>query len=55
VDGKNNIIFSNAAFSRKTGFSEQQLVGRKSSELEWEAADGDSWEGEVPWLCVLDG
>ena len=55
VDGKDNIIFSNAAFSRKTGFSEQQLVGRKSSELEWEAADGDSWEGEVPWLCVLDG
>ena len=55
VDKDGFIVFSNMAFARKTGLTPQQLVGQKSTDLDWEVqADGHA-VGELPWIHLLAG
>ncbi len=55
VDQHSVIVFSNAAFARKTGLTSDDLVGRPSSSLPWEIDEDNSDYGELPWDHILEG
>ncbi|WDE14099.1 EAL domain-containing protein [Thalassomonas haliotis] len=52
IDNKEQIIFSNEPFMTKSALSNESLMGKKASELDWL----DEEEQQVlPWLAVLQG
>ncbi|MCP4965842.1 MAG: sensor domain-containing diguanylate cyclase, partial [bacterium] len=55
VDKDGYIVFSNLAFARKTGLTPNQLVGQKSTELDWEIEAVAQESNELPWFRLLAG
>ena len=55
VDKDGYIVFSNLAFARKTGLAPNQLVGQKSTELDWEIEAAEQASDELPWIRLLAG
>ena len=55
LDQDGRIIFSNLSFSRKIGYSPDQLSGKKSTELDWDIELSGTEKEVLPWLSVLDG
>lgn len=55
VDQKGYIVFSNAAFARKTGLTPKQLVGKESAALDWDMGLSDVADDKLPWFSVLEG
>ncbi|MBL4607685.1 MAG: diguanylate cyclase, partial [Pseudomonadales bacterium] len=55
VDNEGIIVFSNAAFARKTGFLPEKLVGKDSGSLDWSVnlLKGDS--DSLPWMRAMAG
>ena len=56
VDHNGVIMFSNAAFAKKTGFLPENLVGKDGSSLEWSVNNiiGDTSDF-LPWVQVMAG
>ncbi|NRB42567.1 MAG: EAL domain-containing protein [Pseudomonadales bacterium] len=50
LDEEGQIVFINAFFLKRTGFSEAQLIGKSASDLRWETPYGD----EFPWTQAID-
>ncbi len=55
VDQDSVIVFANHAFARRTGLTPEDLVGRKSASLPWEAGSDSSDFSQLPWDEVLEG
>ncbi len=55
VDNDGYIVFSNTVFANKTGLRPKQLIGKKSTGLDWEFDPVAEDSRELPWLRVLDG
>ncbi len=55
VDHNGFIVFSNQSFARKTGLTEKQLVGKKSTGLDWEVDFNEDVSSELPWVRMLAG
>lgn len=54
VDEDEQILLVNQAFSRKIGFSNESLVGKKASTLRWERLSTQESGTEYPWVEVLN-
>jgi len=56
IDNNKIIIFSNLAFAKKTGYLPDQLIGKNSTEFEWEInlTVGNN-DIELPWVSALNG
>ncbi|PCI49244.1 MAG: hypothetical protein COB51_04375 [Moraxellaceae bacterium] len=54
VDKEGVIIFSNQAFAERTGYNPEKLVGKESSELDWEVSAAEG-EQVLPWMRILAG
>lgn len=55
VDKQGYIVFSNSAFAHKIGVMPNELLGKDSSEFEWENDSANPDCIKLPWLCVLEG
>ncbi len=55
LDRKENIVFANSVFAKKTGLSAQALIGKKCRQLGWEVDAGENDVTEFPWTRVLRG
>ncbi|MBQ0711589.1 MAG: sensor domain-containing diguanylate cyclase [Porticoccus sp.] len=55
IDHEGYIVFSNSAFAEKIQQVSKSLIGKKSTEFDWEIDSGDIAEMELPWLSVLGG
>ena len=49
------IVFSNAAFARKTGISARELVGKEIASFDWQIDVENSDCTELPWHSALEG
>ncbi len=55
LDRKENIVFANAVFAKKTGLTPQSLIGKKCRQLGWEVDTEEADLAEFPWSKVLRG
>lgn len=55
VDSNGMIVFSNNSFAKKTGIAKELLLGRKSSDLDWESEISALSNAALPWIGVLEG
>lgn len=55
VDANEQIIFSNQPFLQKSALSNESILGKKASELDWLFESEQVNHQALPWLAVIDG
>ena len=55
IDNKEQIIFSNDPFLHKSALSNEAVIGKKASSLDWLFEEESSGEKVLPWLPIING
>ncbi len=54
IDDSGNIVLVNKAISKRIGISDDKLLGRKLTSLDWAFPDAPGAQQIMPWLVTLD-
>lgn len=55
IDNKEQIIFSNESFINKSKLTNESLIGKKASDLDWQLQTETNENIVLPWISIING